>query len=65
MEASQDSILDLLLFLKSINNLTILVISNIKLFVDDTFIFSSVNDTYKSTNDFTKAIEVVSKWQNQ
>ena len=45
MEASQDSILDLLLFLKSINNLTILVISNIKLFVDDTFIFSSVNDT--------------------
>ena len=45
MEASQDSILDLLLFLKSINNLTIGVISNIELFVDDTFIFSSVNDT--------------------
>ena len=52
-------ILGLLLFLISIDNLTEGLITNAKLFADDTSLFSVVHDSQTSVNHINKDLEIV------
>ena len=53
----QDSILEPLFFLININDLTDNLVSSVKIFADDTSLFSTVHDT-KLNNDLKK----ISEW---
>ena len=53
------SILCSMLFLIYINDLTEGFTTNAKLFADDTFFFSVVDDTQTSENDFNKDLEII------
>ena len=55
----QGSIIGPLLFLIYINDLTEGLIINIKLFVDDTFLFSVVHNTQTSANDLNKDLKII------
>ena len=59
------SILDPLLFLIYINDLTEGLTTNVKLFADDTSLFSVVHDTQTSANDLNKDLEIMNNWAFQ
>ena len=59
---SQESILRPLFFLIYINELSDGLKSNVKLFVDDTSLFSVVKNKEKSASDLTNDLDVISKW---
>ena len=51
-------------FLTNINDLSLGISLNNKLFGDSTSIFSVECDTQKSANDMTKDLKAISKWEN-
>ena len=61
----QGSILGPLLFLIYINDLTEGLTTNVKLFADDTSLFSVVHDTQTSANDLNKDLEIINNWAFQ
>ena len=61
----QGSILGPLLFLIYINDLTGGLTTNVKLFADDTSMFSLVHDTQTSVNDLNKDLEIINNWAFQ
>ena len=61
----QGSMLGLLLFLIYINDLTEDLTTNVKLFADDTSLFSVVHDTQTSANDLNKDLEIINNWDFQ
>ena len=58
----QGSILGPLLFLICISDLSEGLRSNIKLFVDDTSLFSVIHDSYTSAKDLSKDLEMIHNW---
>ena len=58
----QGSLLGPLLFLIYINDLTEGFTTNVKLFVDDTSLFSVVYDTQTSPNDLNKDLKLINNW---
>ena len=58
-------ILGPLLFLIFINDLTEGLTTNVKLFADDTSLFSVVHDTQTSVNDLNKDLEIINNWAFQ
>ena len=61
----QGSILDPLLFLIYINDLTEGVTTNAKLFADDTSLFSVAHDTRTFSKDLYKDLEKINNWDFQ
>ena len=61
----QGSVLGLLLFLVYINDLERNIKFNIKLFTDDTMIFSIVKNSEMSANDLNHDLDVIRQWTNQ
>ena len=61
----QGSILGPLLFLVYINDLTEGLTTNVKLFADDTSLFSVVYDTQTSANDLNKDSKLINNWAFQ
>ena len=61
----QSSILGPLLFLIYINDLTEGVTTNVKLFADDTSLFSVVHDSQTSANDLNKNSKIMNNWAFQ
>ena len=61
----QGSILDPLLFLIYINDLTEGVTTNAKLFADDTSLFSVAHDTRPFSKDLYKDLETINSWDFQ
>ena len=61
----QGSVLSPLLFLIYINDLTEALTTNVKLFADDTSLFSVVHDTQTSANDLNKDLEIINNWAFQ
>ena len=62
---SQGSILGPLLFLIYIDDLTEGLTTNVKLFADDTSLFSVVHDTQTSANDLNKDLKIINNWAFQ
>ena len=58
----QGSILGPLFFLVYINDLTADLKCNVKLFADDTSLFTIVHDSNTATNDMNHDLELISKW---
>ena len=58
----QGSILGPLFFLVCINDLTADLKCNVKLFADDTSLFTVVHDSNTATNDMNHDLELISKW---
>ena len=56
----QASVLGLFLFLVSIS-MTHETVSNVKFFVDDTFIFSVAHDPVKLVNAMNKALSIITR----
>ena len=54
-----------LLFLIDINDLTEGLTTNVKLFPDDTSLFSVVHDTQTSANDLNKDFKIINNWAFQ
>ena len=54
-----------LLFLIYINDLTEGLTTNVKLFADDTSLFSVVHDTQTSANDLNKDLKIINNWAFQ
>ena len=61
----QGSILNPLLFLIYINDLTEGLTTKVKLFADDTSLFSVVHDTETSAKDLNKDLKIISNWASQ
>ena len=61
----QGFILGPLLFLIYINDLTEGLTTNVKLFADDTSLFSVVHDTQTSANDLNKDFKIINNWAFQ
>ena len=61
----QGFILGPLLFLIYINDLTDGLTTNVKLFADDTSVFSVVHDTQTSANDLNKDLKIINDWAFQ
>ena len=61
----QGSVLGPLLFLIYINDLTEGLTTNVKLFADDTSLFSVVHDTQTSANDLNKDLKIINNWAFQ
>ena len=61
----QGSILGPLLFLIYINDLTEGPTTNVKLFADDTSLFSVIHDTQTSANDLNKDLKIINNWAFQ
>ena len=51
-----------MLFLIYINDLTEGLTTNVKLFADDTSLFSVVHDTQTSANNLIKDLEIINDW---
>ena len=64
-EVPQGSVLGPLLFLVYINDLESNINSNIKFFVDDTMLFSVVQDSVKSATDLNHDLDMISQWAHQ
>ena len=58
----QGSILGPLFFLVYINDLTTDLKCNVKLFADDSSLFTIVHDSNTATNDMNHDLELISKW---
>ena len=58
----QGSILGPLLFFIYINDLTEGLTTNVKLFADDTSLFSFVHDTQTSANNLNKDFKIINNW---
>ena len=61
----QGSVLDPLIFLMYINDLSCGLSSTVKPFADDTSLFSVVHDATQSTNELNDDLEKVSNWTYQ
>ena len=61
----QGSILEPLLFLIYINDLSDDLITNVKLFADDTFLFSVVYDVNTSANNLNNNLSKINDWEIQ
>ena len=60
----QDSILGPLFFLVYINDLTENLKCNVKLFADDTSLFTVVQDSDSAANDMNHDLELIKQWPN-
>ena len=61
----QGSVLGPLLFLIYINDLTDGIISNIKLFADDSSLFARVDSIEQTQNQLLKDLNTITLWANQ
>ena len=61
----QDSILGLLFFLIYINDLSDVLVSTVKLFADETSLFSVVHDSNISANESNNDLQQISEWADK